>query len=109
MSEETTEAQKSVPQGILYTCVMTAISGFVYLMILLFSTANQVDDFVTNKMDVPALFAQCMTSQGAMGLTAILLINFFFSGMASETVTVRIAFALARDGAMPFSAQLKVC
>ena len=36
-------------------------------------------------------------------MTALLIINLFFAGFSSMTVTTRIGFAMARDGAFPFS------
>jgi len=39
-------------------------------------------------------------------MTIMLLINLFFAGFSSMTVTSRIGFAMARDGAFPFSKQL---
>lgn len=40
---------------------------------------------------------------GALGLSVLLIINLFFAGFSSMTVTTRIGFAMARDGAIPFS------
>jgi amino acid transporter len=40
---------------------------------------------------------------GALGLTILLIINLFFAGFSSLTVTTRIGFAMARDGAFPAS------
>jgi amino acid transporter len=40
MSEETTNATLSAPKGIIWTCIATAITGFVYLLGLLYA-ANE--------------------------------------------------------------------
>jgi amino acid transporter len=40
---------------------------------------------------------------GAVAMTALLIVNIFFAGFSSMTVTSRIGFAMARDGAFPFS------
>lgn len=40
-------------------------------------------------------------------MTILLLINVFFAGFSSLTVTSRIGFAMARDGAFPCSNKLK--
>lgn len=37
MAEETTGASKSAPKGIVYTCIITAITGLVYILGLLFA------------------------------------------------------------------------
>lgn len=36
-------------------------------------------------------------------MTCMLIINIFFAGFSSMTVTSRIGFAMARDGGLPFS------
>ena len=56
-------------------------------------TANPVTD----------IFLHVGGKAGALGLTALVLINLFFAGYASLTVTSRIAYAMARDGALPYS------
>lgn len=40
---------------------------------------------------------------GAVAMTSMLIINIFFAGFSSMTVTSRIGFAMARDGAFPGS------
>lgn len=40
---------------------------------------------------------------GALAMTVMLLINLFFAGFSSMTVTSRIGFAMVRDKALPFS------
>lgn len=37
MAEETTKASTTAPKGILYTCIATAITGFVYILGLLYT------------------------------------------------------------------------
>lgn len=39
-------------------------------------------------------------------MTTLLIVNMFFAGFSSMTVTSRIGFAMARDGAFPFSQTL---
>jgi amino acid transporter len=43
-------------------------------------------------------------STWATGLGVLLILNYFFAGAASVSVTARITFALARDGGFPWSA-----
>ncbi len=40
---------------------------------------------------------------GAVAMTSLLIVNIFFAGFSSMTVTSRIGFAMARDGAFPGS------
>lgn len=50
MAEETHNASQSAPRGILYTCVLTAITGFIYILGLLYAIQDNisaVDDGIT--------------------------------------------------------------
>lgn len=40
MAEETTNASKSAPYGILFTCIATALTGFTYILGLLYTCQN---------------------------------------------------------------------
>jgi amino acid transporter len=42
-----------------------------------------------------------------MALSALLVVVLFLAGVSSVTVTSRIAFAMVRDGAIPFSTFLR--
>jgi amino acid transporter len=37
MAEETVNSSKSAPKGIIYACIATALTGFLYLLGLLYS------------------------------------------------------------------------
>jgi amino acid transporter len=43
MAEETTNASSSAPKGILYTCILTAITGFVYILGLLYAMQDNIE------------------------------------------------------------------
>ena len=43
MSEETTNATRSAPLGILYTCIVTAISGLLFILGLLYAMGGDID------------------------------------------------------------------
>ena len=38
IAEETTHASKSAPKGIIYTCLLTSVTGFVYILGLLYAS-----------------------------------------------------------------------
>jgi amino acid transporter len=54
------------------------------------------------------LFVMSSGYSSGLALSILLIINLFFAGMASVTITARITFALARDKAFPFSNILSV-
>jgi len=108
MAEETRGAYKSAPMGILWTCVTSAIVGFIYWLGLLFASASDVAGFVSHSGSTTSIFEKCTGTSIGFTLSLILIVNMYFSGQSSLTVTARIVFAMARDGALPGSSILKV-
>ena len=112
MAEETKNASASAPRGIILTCIVTGFTGLVYILGLLFACDNQIEKYYTGQSDyaVVNLFVSVFTDSngeyrkiGAIAMTALLIVNIFFAGFSSMTVTSRIGFAMARDGAFPGS------
>lgn len=56
MSEETTNAALSAPKGILWTCIATAITGFVYILGLLYACQEQLVDSDGNSLSAVEIF-----------------------------------------------------
>jgi amino acid transporter len=63
---------------------------------------------VAGAPSVASLYFSACGWRTGMALTAVLIINLFFAGISSLTVTSRIAFAMVRDGALPGSERLRV-
>jgi len=112
MAEETKNASSSAPKGILYTCIATAITGFAYIIGLLFACQGNIDGALRGPNEHPVVNIYQMAFTGANGshnkhgslaMTSLLIINLFFAGFSSLTVTSRIGFAIARDGGLPCS------
>ena len=101
LAEETTNANRTAPKSILYTCIASAATGFVFLLALLYNTFPDSQGSLSTQ-DPVTIFINVLGMNGGLTLAAILLVNFFFSGIASLTVTTRVMFAMARDGAVPF-------
>ena len=62
---------------------------------------------VADSSSVASLYFSACGWKTGMALTVVLIINLFFAGISSLTVTSRIAFAMARDGAFPGSDKLR--
>lgn len=112
MAEETKNATTSAPRGIVYTCVASAVAGLIYICGLLYCCQDQIDLIVNGESEqaVVNVYTLAFTDKdgninlaGAISMTVMLIINLFFAGFSSMTVTSRIGFAMARDGALPFS------
>lgn len=105
-SEETHDAAKNVPKGIVRSVVWSALFGFAMIAV-----------FVATMPDIPATVKLGFGFFGALldtlpaGLKAILSIGIFLAnflcGMAALTATSRMMYAFARDGGLPFSKSLK--
>ncbi|UJR16304.1 hypothetical protein I4U23_003210 [Adineta vaga] len=113
LAEETRGAGRAAPKGIVGTCVCSAIVGVIYLLALLFAIPN-VEAFIDSHSDdnetmslVVSTYQLAAAGRGAMALTILLILNLYFAGMSSITVTSRIGFAMARDGVFPFSSYLR--
>jgi amino acid transporter len=105
MAEETVGSRTAAPYGIINTCWATGIVGLFYIIALLFTTTNissATDDGLTEVAAVNVFLSACGNDFGNF-LAWLIVINLFFAGVSSVTVTGRITFALVRDGAFPYS------
>ena len=119
MAEETRNARTASAYGLILTCVSTAVIGMLFTLGLLYAippslgvgtvlgTSDAALSLPANSV-VPANAAfavfviACGNRMGA-ALANLAIVNFFFAGMSSLSVTTRIGFAMARDGAIPGS------
>ena len=76
----------------------SAIVGVIYLLALLFAIPNVetfVDANTSEDGDINfavATFQSVLPKNAAMALTVLLIINLYFAGMSSLTVTSRIGY-----------------
>eukprot|EP00347_Sterkiella_histriomuscorum_P012884 403366849 len=112
MAEETKNASQSAPRGIVYTCIASAFTGLLYIGGLLYCCQDQIDAILNGESEqgVVNVYTLAFTNKsgvlnlgGALAMTIMLIINLFFAGFSSMTVTSRIGFAMARDKALPGS------
>jgi amino acid permease (GABA permease) len=102
LSEETHDAARSAPRGIVMSVVVSLIAGFL----LLFAVTWAIQDYA-GESGTPFPPAQIFIDAAGrhMGefLLFICVVAQFFCGMASVTANSRMAFAFSRDGALPGS------
>lgn len=110
MAEETVNASFSSAWGIIVTVCCIAAAGFLLILSLLYSIPPQLGVHTAlttySANPVASLFAVVRGNAVGGALTKLVVAQFFFAGTASLTVTARIAFAMARDGAIPFGKPL---
>ncbi|MGZ3516560.1 MAG: APC family permease [Vulcanimicrobiaceae bacterium] len=105
ISEETLDAQRQVPKAMRNALLYGGIASFVLVLGLLLSTPQAgIAGVVTGGIN-SILAALPNWLQNFFLLMVI--IAFFSCGTAVQGAGARVAFALARDGALPFSGKIK--
>ncbi|CAF3690021.1 unnamed protein product [Rotaria sp. Silwood1] len=113
LAEETRNASRSAPRGIMGTCLIGALVGAAYLLALLFAIPD-IPSFVEKNSGenstinfAVATYQLAVPHPGALALTILLILNIYFAGISGMTATSRIGFAMARDGVFPLSSYLR--
>ncbi len=102
MTEETHDAARSGPRGIVMSIVVSLAAGWVLLIGLTFA----IQDYGTEvAADVPPaqIFVDAIGNTGGKLLLLIVIGAQFFCGMSSVTANSRMVYAFSRDGALPAS------
>jgi amino acid transporter len=106
ISEETVDAQRQVPKAMRNALLYGGIASFVLVLGLLLATpASGIGGVVTGSGIAGLLSVLPAWLQDFFLLMVI--IAFFSCGTAVQGAGARVAFALARDGALPFSDKVK--
>jgi amino acid permease (GABA permease) len=104
VSEETHDAARRAPQGIVMSVVVSLVAGFA----LLFAVTWAIQDYAGEQASAtgfpPAqIFLDATNSGMGKFLLFICVVAQLFCGMASVTANSRMAYAFSRDGALPGS------
>ena len=107
LAEETKSSRSVSSMGIIYTVLGAGITGFLVLLSLLFGLQD-----ITKAIDGPSgnaaveIITQTAGAYVACVFSWILVVNMFFTGMSSVTVTSRILYVLCRDKASHYAEPL---
>ena len=119
MSEETHDAERSAPRGIIWSVVISVIAGFILLVAMnvgitpdkVFTAADGtlIDGYahaLGSATGVPPaqIWIDAVGQTGGMIILFIVVGAQFYCGMSSVTANSRMIYAFARDGAIPGSA-----
>ena len=105
IAEETVDAQRHVPRAMRNALLYGGIASFVLVLGLLLATPKAgIAGVVTG--GIPLLLA-ALPSWLQDFFLVMVVIAFFSCGTAVQGAGARVAFALARDGALPASSTLK--
>jgi amino acid permease (GABA permease) len=102
MTEETQDASRSAPRGIVMSIIVSLVAGWILLLGVTFA----IQDYAKEAVAVvpPAqIFIDAIGATGAKLLLLIVIGAQFFCGMSSITANSRMIYAFSRDGALPGS------
>jgi amino acid permease (GABA permease) len=102
MTEETRDAARSGPRGIVTSIVVSLFAGWLLLIGITFAIQNYSG---AASASVPAaqVFIQALGNTGAKFLLLVVIGAQLFCGMSSVTANSRMIYAFSRDGALPGS------
>ena len=103
MTEETHDAARSGPRGIVMSIVVSLAAGWVLLIGLTFAIQDY-DKEVASATPPAQIFIDAIGATGGKLLLLIVIGAQFFCGMSSVTANSRMIYAFSRDGALPASA-----
>jgi amino acid permease (GABA permease) len=104
MTEETHDAARSGPRGIVMSIVVSLIAGWVLLVGITFAIQDY-DGALASATGVPPaqIFIDALGATGGKLLLLVAIGAQLFCGMSSVTANSRMIYAFSRDGALPGS------
>jgi amino acid permease (GABA permease) len=104
VAEETHDAARQAPRGIVLSVVVSVIAGFFLLFAITWAIQNYEAER-TSALGLPPaqIFIDAAGRHLGEFLLFICVVAQFFCGMASVTANSRMSYAFSRDGALPGS------
>lgn len=104
MSEETHNAAELGPLAIQVAVLVSGIMGWLLTISLCFCVTN-LEDILATPTGVPAaqIFLNAGGKTGGTVMVGLTVLVQFFTGCSSMLANTRMAYAFARDDALPFS------
>ena len=102
MTEETHDAARSGPRGIVMSIVVSLVAGWVLLIGVTFAIQHYTAE-AGSAVPPAQIFVDAIGQRGAELLLLIVCGAQLFCGMSSVTANSRMIYAFSRDGALPFS------
>ncbi|CAF1997116.1 unnamed protein product [Brassica napus] len=112
MTEETIDADKNGPRGIISAIGISILFGWGYILGIsyavtdipyLLTETNNSGGYAIAEIFYLAFKSRFGSGTGGIVCLGIVAVAVFFCGMSSVTSNSRMAYAFSRDGAMPFS------
>lgn len=106
-SEETVEAARNVPRGIVRSVIVSAVFGWFMIVALLLAIPDLRAGAEQGAAVVPWTMKQALPAGLAWVLLAAIVAAQYLCGLAALTSASRMTFAFARDGGLPASGWLR--
>jgi amino acid transporter len=106
-AEETRQASRNVPRGIVRSVWVSGLAGWVMLAAAVLAIPDMDEAAARGEGAFPWLLRAALPRTIGVLLTAGIVAAQYLCGLAAVTSASRMAFAFARDGGLPFSAQLR--
>jgi amino acid permease (GABA permease) len=103
MTEETHNAARSGPRGIVMSIIVSLFAGWILLIGVTFAIQNYAGE-VGATVAPAQIFVDALGGAGGKLLLLIVIFAQLFCGMSSVTANSRMIYAFSRDGALPGSA-----
>jgi amino acid permease (GABA permease) len=104
MTEETHNAARSGPRGIVMSIVVSLVAGWVLLLGLTFAIQHYAATVASPTGEPPVqIFIDAMGATTAKVMVLVVIGAQLFCGMSSVTANSRMIYAFSRDGALPGS------
>ncbi|KAK7280417.1 hypothetical protein RJT34_25481 [Clitoria ternatea] len=112
MTEETKDADRNGPKGIISAVGISVVVGWVYILGITFavidipfllSEDNDAGGYAIAQIFYVTFKKRYGNGTGGIICLVIVAVAIFFCGMSSVTSNSRMAYAFSRDGAMPLS------
>lgn len=105
-SEETVNAARVVPRGIVGSVLISGIAGWVMLSAIVLAIPDVPAAAAAGDKAFYVIFESVLPRSLALALYAGIVVAQYLCGLATVTSASRVAFAFARDGGLPFSTRL---
>jgi amino acid transporter len=106
-SEETIDAAKNVPKGILRSVYLSGLFGWVMVCAFVVAMPNLKDAAAQGANVFPWLMEQVLPGTFGKVLWVGIVVSNYLCGLACVTSTSRMIFAFSRDGGLPGSTALR--
>jgi len=101
LAEETKEPRRTTPRALLQALAAAGGAGAVLLLLALM-VADSVDPAILGAGGLPSVLEQALGSTLGKILLVDVAFAIFICTLAIQTASIRLAFSMARDNALPF-------